>query len=285
VNWKLLVLKKAVMGRIPFGNSLRRWKRSRFGYAPNAANMDCTLENYGDMKRTAEAAGASFLGGTVLEIGSGWFPVIPVLLCLEGAKQVLMSDLSPHMDDVTFGTAVRELVRRFPDRTDLRGISHRSQLPIKYLAPLDVAKIEDNSLDFIISRTVLEHIPEAELTRLFNALRPKLKPSGHMVHLIDHSDHLEHQDKSITRIHFLTWSAGFHAALNRLIKEGENRLRHHEYRRVFERAGYAVAIEEGAVHEGTRRRCGGLALAPPYDGMSAEQLSILTSIYVLRPRA
>lgn len=281
VNWKLLVIKKALMGRIPFGDALRRWKRRTLGYQPNASNLQNTLDNYCEMTAALEAAGRGWSDATVLEIGSGWFPVIPILMCLDGAREVLMSDLNPHMDEVTFRSAVNYLRQRFPQREALRGIERLEQLPIRYLAPFAPTSVRDESVDLVVSRTVLEHIPPTDMEQLFKALRNKLKPGGLMVHLIDHSDHLEHQDRSISRINFLTWSAAFHRRVNVLIKEGENRLRHHEYRPLFERAGYRVLAETAPVDEATLRRCQGLALVSPYDRMTPEQLSVMTSVYVV----
>jgi hypothetical protein len=46
--------------------------------------------------------GYSFYGSTVLEIGTGWFPTIPLLLSQDEIKQVYMTDLISHLDEVTF---------------------------------------------------------------------------------------------------------------------------------------------------------------------------------------
>ena len=143
------------------------------------------------------------------------------------------------------------------------------------------SSLADTSVDIVVSRTVLEHIPPSDMEHLFKALHRKLKPGGLMVHLIDHSDHLEHQDRNITRVNFLTWSAAFHQRINGLIKEGENRFRHHEYRPLFERAGYRVLAEIAPVDDATLCSCKRLALVDPYNQMTPEQLSIMTSIYVV----
>ena len=106
-----------------------------------------------------------------------------------------------------------------------------------------------------------------------------------MVHLIDHSDHLQHLDPSISRVHFLTWTPTFHSWVNKLIREGENRLRHHQYRPIFRRAGYEVISESTETDERTRSSCGGLAMTAPFNDMTPEQIAIMTSVYVLRRAA
>lgn len=281
LDWRIQVFKFAVLTRIPFGDFLRRLKRRHFGYEPDPDNIRGTLEAFDQMTAALKAAGRSFDGATVLEIGSGWFPTIPIKLTLDGAKAVVMTDLNHHMDDVTIAATLRVLRRSFPADHRLNALTDISDLPITYLAPFDARNVPDGSIDFVISRTVLEHVPPGDLEGLLSILRSKLKPDGLMVHFIDHSDHLEHQDKTISKLNFLTWSVRKHNLVNYLIKAGENRLRHHEYPALFERAGLRVVSDVAHVHEQTLERVATLSLAKPYSEMSAVQLSALSSIYVL----
>ena len=109
MDWRLKVVKQALMSRIPFGQPLRRLKRRYFGYEPDPGNLERTLANFGQMKETLGSLGRSFEGATVLEIGTGWFPSIPIMLALGGAKRVLMTDLTQHMDEVTFSATLKYL--------------------------------------------------------------------------------------------------------------------------------------------------------------------------------
>lgn len=284
MDWRLEVARRAVLRRLPFGDELRRLKRRWLGYEPDAANLRGTLSNLDEMQSALRELARTFEGATILEIGSGWFPSIPIMLALGGGKRVLMSDLRPHMDEITFGATLRFLREVMPEDQRLRAIRALRDLPVEYLTPFDACAIPDGTIDFVISRTVLEHIPPHDLLDLLRALRPKLARGGLMVHLIDHSDHLEHTDKSISRINFLTWPKWVHLLVNFLMMDGENRLRHHEYRSIFERAGFQVVNELAEVHEPTRARATSLALAPPYSSMTPEQLASLTSLYVLSAR-
>jgi hypothetical protein len=283
MDWRLKVATQAVLNRVPFGQALRRLKRRHFGYGPDDANLRETLVHLAQMKAALEAQGRTFEGATVLEIGSGWFPTIPIMLALGGAEQVLMSDLNRHMDEVTFAATLRFLRRVMPSNSSLEAIGALTDLPIRYLAPFDVDEIQDGSLDVVVSRTVFEHIPPNDLLRLLKGLRPKLAAGGLMVHLIDHSDHLEHTDKSISKINFLTWSTSKHAFIYFLMQGGENRLRHHEYQGLFEVAGFEVLSASAQIHQPTRQLATTLPLAPPYAALSPDQLAALSSIYVLAP--
>jgi len=282
MDWRLVVAKKALAARVPFGDALRHAKRRRVGYRPDLGNLETTLENYADIHAAALRAGRPVAGARVLEVGSGWFPLIPILLCLDGAREVVMTDLNRHMDEITFSAAIDYLRESYPERTALHDIRRLSDLPLRYLAPFAPADVTDGSVDLVVSRTVLEHIEPDPLVALLGALRPKLAAGGRMVHLVDHSDHLQHIDRGLSPVNFLSWDTGRHRLVNRLIGEGENRLRHHQYPPLFERAGLDLVFDQGAPHPATLASLRGLKLAPPFDGMSAEQLSVLVSMYALK---
>lgn len=284
MGWRTAVAKRAILGRMPFGNEIRRAKRRLFGYEPDATNLASTLSHLAEMEAVLRSQRRSFAGATILEIGSGWFPTIPVMLVIGGAKKVFLSDLTPHMDAVTFSATLRFLSAHDPACSHLLTEKAFEDFPLTYLAPFRIHDVPDGSLDFIISRTVLEHIPKVDLKKLWLDLRVKLRSDGLMLHYIDHSDHLEHSDKSISKVNFLTWSVRKHAFINWLTKGGENRLRHHEYRQIFEDSGYDIVSTSTRLHEPTRAIINDLPLAEPFREMTPEEIAILSSLYVLTPR-
>lgn len=284
MGWKKHVIKLAILGRIPFGSSLRRVKRRLFGYSPELGNIRSTLSDFDDMCNAVERAGRSFVGATVLEIGSGWFPVIPIMLSASGAERIIMSDLTPHMDRTTFAASLDFLKSHFREVLGPVENASMEDFRFEYNAPFRADSITDGSIDFIISRTVLEHISVVELKNLLVQLRPKLALNGLMVHCIDHSDHLEHKDRSISKINFLTWSDRRHRFINWLTKAGENRLRHHEYRKLFVESGYKIIFESGQAHPDTVECAKKLPLQDHFSQMTPEEVSILSSVYVLSPR-
>lgn len=282
MNWKTLLIKKTLVGRLPCADNLRKLKRKISGYPPKVKNMELTIRSYERIKTALEKSGSIIKGSTILEIGSGWFPTIPILLARDGAKKIFMSDLNVHADNITFKETVNYLKLRFPDNDYIQKITDFSLLPIVYLAPFNPLEINDKSIDIIMSNTVLEHIPRSDLFNLFSSLRSKVSDNSRMVHLVDHSDHFEHFDKSISRVEFLTWSEEKHTLINYLIKDGENRMRHHEYHQVFRDSGFKIIDEQVDLDEKTKKVVETLELVYPYSKMLPEQLAILTSIYVLK---
>ena len=283
MGWKLYVAKRALVNRLPFGESMRGLKRRLLGYPPDLGNLSDTLAGLRWMQDELARTERSFKDAEVLEIGSGWFPCIPIALVMAGAKRVHMTDLNRHMDQVTFSATLAFLRDRFPAEPALSGVQRVEDLPLSYHAPFNVEEIPDSSLDCVVSRTVLEHIAPEDLTSLLSRLKPKLKPGGLMVHLVDHSDHMEHRDKSISKVNFLQWTPDFHRRINGLIREGENRLRHHQYVEVFAAAGYAVQSVANRLHEPTLHSVPSLKLAAPFDQMAAADIAVLASVYVVRP--
>jgi NAD(P)-dependent dehydrogenase (short-subunit alcohol dehydrogenase family) len=138
----LEVLRQAVFARVPFGVTLRRLKRHHFGYA-DRDNLRGTLSNLEQMTAALKAQGRSFEGATVLEVGSGWFPIIPIMLALNGASRVVMTDLTPHMDSVTLEATVQFLRNAYPANPRLHVVSRLADLPITYLAPFRASEVAE----------------------------------------------------------------------------------------------------------------------------------------------
>lgn len=282
MDWRVKVVRSGVVSRLPFESRLRRVKRKLVGYRPDESNLRQTADDYAAMAAVVNALGRSFEGSVVLEIGSGWFPTIPLLLARDRARHVYLSDLSPHMDHQTFQETAA-FVARECGWSECEGRAF-ADFPFTYLAPFEPGQLRDGSVDFVVSRTVLEHVPTDDLGSLLAPLRSKLSSDGLMVHLVDHSDHLAHGDHRISMVNFLTWSAGTHRVVNWIAGGGENRLRHHEYPKIFEDAGFDVVTTRTEIHEPTRRILPTLPLAQPYAGMPLDTLATLHSIYVLRAK-
>ena len=284
MNWKAVLLKRALVAHLPLANELRKLKRQLFGYPPNPAFIDSTIKNYGRLKNMLGATGFALRDSVVLEIGSGWFPVIPILMLRDGAAKVALSDLNPHMDSVIFRETATCLKQRFPDDEFIQELSSIDGLALEYLAPFDPNSIQDESFDLVYSHQVLEHIMPEALYRLFTSIRPKIKANGCMAHIIDNTDHFWHFDKDISRVEFLRWSNQKHALINILLKGGENRLRHGEYGKLFEDCGYQIDKENSFIETETLEQLPQMELAYPFSVIDAEELARLDSLYIASPR-
>jgi Methyltransferase domain len=293
MGWKTTVAKGAVKRLVPFMPLLRKLKRRYAGYQESPANFDWTLDNAVGIFAEIAAAGVSLEGAHVVEIGSGWLPVIPFLFRIKGASSVILTDIDPYLDDVSFGIARRYMLDNLDTiaartgfdteraRDFLQKAQTIGQAGFDYRCPFEPQSIGDSSIDIVYSRTVLEHIPPAVIVALLRGLAPKLKPQAIMVHDVDESDHLEHGDKSISRVNFLTLSDGIWSLVNRCW-DYQNRLRHHEFLPLFHEAGYDVVKESAWTDPKVMAVLPSLKLSPPYDQMSHKQIAVMHSVFVLK---
>jgi len=290
MDWRMQVVTRAIKARTPLADMAQRAKRAVAGYRPNEANIRSTLNSLRKLKGLMDRHGIDLNGAVILEIGSGWFPIIPIILKLSGAKTIYLSDIVRRIDAGTFETARQIVSKNFQSLSvDFRfnpGSDKQLQNiqldEFDYIAPLRPEFIENSSIDLILSRTVLEHIPVADLRLLLIQLKSKLKPTGHAAHNIDNSDHYEHNDKSISRVNFLTWTERKHRFLYWIAgNNGENRLRHHEYAEMFRETGYCILDELANVDAATLNALPNLPLKEPFRSMHPEQVAALGSNFLL----
>ena len=111
-----------------------------------------------------------------------------------------------------------------------------------YRSPADAAHMDlpDGGIDLQTSYTVFEHIPGPVLAAILREANRLLSKGGVACHHIDPSDHFSHEDPAISAIHFLRYSeaewdryAGNQFAYH-------NRLRTHQYRRIYEECGHEI---------------------------------------------
>ena len=129
-----------------------------------------------------DRAGVHPRGRVVLEVGSGWWPIIPLMMRLAGAHRVYLVDtqrlldvqllrgiagkLREHADAIAVrlgaDAAYVRAMLDCPDDAPLAELLEHFRLV--YLAPADATALalDDGSIDIAISRAVFEHIPPVD---------------------------------------------------------------------------------------------------------------------------
>jgi hypothetical protein len=200
------------------------------------------------------------LGGvpsSCLEIGTGWYPIVPVCFFLAGAKLIYSVDIFFHTSGKRIATTLQMLIKCHEEgvlgnyidykpekiyvlRHVLNNIDQESpeallrNLNIHYLIE-DARKLslEDNSIDLVNSNNTFEHIyPEILSPILSEFKRVVKKPGGLMSHFIDMSDHFAHFDTKINIYNFLRYSGDQWKWIDNSIQP-QNRLRIYEYIDMF----------------------------------------------------
>jgi SAM-dependent methyltransferase len=155
---------------------------------------------------------SSIEGKICLEVGSGWVLSHALVLYLLGAKKVIATDVVPIAQPFTLRLALkdaiayipRDLLAPFSDHSSIRERYNKllsvsefnfdvlSELGIEYRSPVDysVEKIKE-TVDFIYSVSVLEHVPVDDISSLLSNLAECLNPGGVMIHCIHLEDHAD----------------------------------------------------------------------------------------------
>src|SRR5579871_6752114 len=298
MRWQVKCMIDNAKGALPFQVHLRRLKDRISPYQPNLhRDLDAIVQGIRQVNWVSEVL--PIHGATVLEIGSGWQPIVPLLYSLAGAAQVFLTDINVLLRPDTLAAALYSLgtqrqvildelnldpnflgyaLRKDPGATMEARLK---EMRLVYMAPCDCRnmKLSADSLDVVTSRNCLEHIPPDVLQEIFHESYRLLKPGGVACHLVDHSDHWEHNDKNLSRVNFLKYSDSFFRwtyIFNSL--NYQNRLRHPQYIGMLHKVGFRVVREEHSVDEASMRHLGQMRLPERFRGFSTEELATLDSL-------
>lgn len=297
--WQIIYAKNALASALPFQSELRALKRRLVPY-PSSLD-DWTVTQGIRMIQMLRRSGSPIDGSVVLELGSGWKPTIPLLFRAAGARRVILTDAQRLLDArllhvtasrlteissmLSAGLEVREEdVRSRLATQDQEGLDQvLATLGMEYLAPVDARSLPltTGSVDIVVSRAVLEHIPPVVISDLFDEFNRVLcTRTGLACHVVDNSDHWAHVDRRLSMVNFLRYSdwAWKWFAVNRL--DYTNRLRHSDYLQLLENSGFRVVLDESVPDDDALRDLTKLSVDRRFDGRSAKDMAILTSYVV-----
>jgi len=295
--WQYHWVKNTLKSVLPFPHQLRYLKR-RLGRSPHQID-EKSVYNGGFYQISLLAdMGLDLRGLDILEMGTGWCPVIPLMMRLAGARHVVLTDVHASLCLETLNTTVKFLLERKTDLSQRLGITvaeieDRLHIPqagdfdaviaemgMTYAVPFDY-KRSPVRVDAIISHTVLEHIPRQVIKTLMHDARRVLRPGGVISHGIDHSDHRAIVDQRLSQIDFLRYSDRMWKLFCVAPQDYTNRLRHSEYVAMFKEAGFEIMFES-AYPDATCREAS-IPLAVRFQSMDLDDLATLWSVIVIRP--
>lgn len=230
-----------------------------------------------------------------LELGTGWYPIVPVSLFLRGAQVVHTIDVAPLCSRSNLVTALRMFgayyssgkladffdirAERWSDLSDLLLNAHRLTLAemlralrINYIVG-DARKIPlpERSISLITSNNTLEHIYPAALLAMLTEFRRLAASGGVMSHFIDMSDHFAHFDRSITIYNFLRYSREQWQRIDNEIQP-QNRLRITDYRRIY--ADLSIPLTEEICRPGSLEALSAVDVDAAFRKIPASELAI-----------
>jgi hypothetical protein len=205
---------------------------------------------------------------TTLELGTGWFPIIPLGLYLCGAGKIWTVDIdaflsAPRMrlmmeyfQDYNRTNRLREILPDAkPERIErLMAQAGRAAAtpPKEWLAEFAIhpfvqdaqaLPLSAQSVECFFSSGVLEYIPEPVLKNILGEFRRLAKPGAVMTHRLNLVDVYSYFDHKITTLNYLRFSDRQWRWLNSPLI-WQSRLRVSDYRRLYHEAGFDVVTEQ-----------------------------------------
>jgi len=237
-----------------------------------------------------------------LEIGTGWYPIVPIGLYLSGFQQIVSIDIEclltvesiyqtidKYIDYAESGKLSAFITSIDPSRMEaLKKIDRKIASRTALLREMNIiVKIADarktdfvsDSFDLINSNNTFEHIPEEILRPILFELKRILAPDGLMSHYIDMSDHFAHFDKSISIYNFLKYSDESWQRIDNSIQP-QNRLRYYDYKKMLSAQGLKIIVEE--LEKGEVSILKSIQRDKKFTSSSLEETAISHCLFVLK---
>ena len=241
----------------------------------------------------------------VLDLGTGWFPTVPVGLYLCGAAEIWTFDIAPFLrsaqvklmlDRFAECEEAGELQKRLPwlrpERlANLREFSASwdGRSPAALLEKMNIhsrvraaqqTTLESGSIDLFVSTAVLEYIPCEVLKSILLEFKRLSSLTAVQSHYINLCDHFSYFDPSITPFNYLKYTQRWWNYLNSPLA-WQSRQRISDYRALFAETGHRIIREDDT--KGNPEDLRKARLAPEFQHYSFEDLLVLFSWIVAEP--
>jgi SAM-dependent methyltransferase len=266
MRWYLKSAGFKVLSALPGGNRLYGFAQEHFTRSTQATpgrirqKVEVGLEYW----RWLEARGRvpALRQGAVLDFGSGWHPVIPLLYHSLGVPRQYLLDLKPLFAPRQIANTARlfrelatmpgapwrpELQRlpEMPTESSIEVAAILKSWGLSYHAPYPEQLDQFRGVaDVAICTQVLLYIPPAGLRRCFQVIRDSLKPGGLFLSTTHLMDLYAHEDSRITPYNNLKFSG---KSWNRWVNSSImsfNRLKAPDYLELLREAGFKIVHHE-----------------------------------------
>jgi SAM-dependent methyltransferase len=298
VDWRAKAVVQNVLARAPFGERLNTLLQIKIGGLRDFdSHVAGKVKDWIGMMNLLSECKVCVSNSATLEIGTGWFPTLPLCFWLAGGKSCVTYDLHRHLSP--------ELTRRLALALDrhLDAIAQAVNIPlpvvrerynelgndvlttcgVTYVAPGDASRtgLPDQSVDIVFSNSVLEHVTPEALSAIMRETRRILRPSGVAVHCVACNDHYAHFDRSISYVNYLRFSAEEWRWWNNSLQY-QNRLRAGDFLRIAEDSGFSLLAVQKCMRAGVESALVTLPVAPEFRKYNHEELAITTVNFVCR---
>lgn len=244
----------------------------------------------------------SLEGITVVEIGTGWDAINPIMLYFMGVRtchtydhvrharldqiQVLLDAIDDQIEEMSEITSVPSQVLQ-ARLARLRKCDALDELfteaDIIYHSPADAVEtgLDGKSVDLVYSYAVFEHIPEKMISDLTAESRRILRDTGAAYHRIEFHDHYISFDRKISKVNYLKYPEWYWALMAQNRISYQNRLRQKHYIEIFEAGGAKIELLEQDMDPQDVEEVKTMKLDKQFQGMTPEELAIYVSDFIL----
>lgn len=228
--------------------------------------------------------GVPLVGKSYMEIGTGWYPTLPICWHLAGASSVITFDLQRHLNVRLTKRMLKVLEshlpsiasaanRSLPDVRSAYLALSATRLPFEYRAPADATQsgLPDNSIDVVFSNSVLEHVPRPVIAAMMRESARVLRPGGIAMHSVNCADHYAYFDKNITFMNYYRFTEEEWQFWNNDLQY-QNRLRPQDFLNLAEEAGLKIVLAKHRPRQTLLDALPSLCLAPEFQHYPPEQL-------------
>jgi hypothetical protein len=280
IPWQMKIFTKLVLSKVPFPYSF--WSKIQIFKHGSMERPNYALEVF--RKHLALAKLNTLNGLTVLELGPGDTVSSALVANAFGAKKIYL------VDSGNFASKSLEVYSRLSEFLKRNGKPSIKILPGTRFEDIldltrtyymtsglsDLRKIPTESVHFLFSQAVLEHVPLSEFKEVMSELRRIVHPKGVVSHRVDFKDHLA---SSLNNLRFSakTWES----KLFRTSGFYTNRIRFSEMNNLFFQAGFSVNVL--TVDKFEKLPLEKHKLHPSFQHLSEEELCVRGANFLLLP--
>ena len=305
MNWIYKAAVQMVLARVPFGENINYMlQRIKGGHSSRRIDKHIR-KRIETVQVLLESQAECICGGNILEVGTGWEPIIPILLSFLGAEKIYTFDHVRHCRYAVLQDVLLQVEKYFPLISQLSGLSieelsaKRKELlseknmktllkllNIEYVAPGDAVQsgLPDNSLDLFFSYATLEHVPEQVVKDITREALRVLKPGAIYYNYIGLHDHYARYDKTISKVNFLKYNDFIWRILAQNKVSYLNRLRCSGFISIFRETGFEKFKVNTHIDKTSLEALKTMTLARKFRGIAPEDLATdLIEIIAYKP--
>lgn len=296
-KWHLKAVLQKTLSVLPFKYQLNHYfqkyitkgvQLTEFYFQDRLQHAKAHLNAYTNKYNTSPAS--------ALEIGTGWYPVVPLYYFLNGVKRIYLNDVVQLSNKQNLLTTIEKYIQLTDSENvnseawnQLQSIYNQSedlsfedileQLGMHYeIGEISQLEFSQSEYHLISSNNTFEHIYRESFPKILQKLHALVsKENGLMSHYIDMSDHFSHTDNSITNFNFLKFSESQWKWIDNSIQP-MNRMRLCEFEQVYKELN--IPIQQIEIDISQEEVLSTVKLDPYFNKMDKEQLAV-THCYVV----